>query len=49
MTVNNRNKKRTALHSQKDFKDILEIPINDNILNLSSNNIEINRNSNNKM
>ena len=46
MTVNNRDKKRTALHSQKDFKDILEIPTNDNILNLSSNNIERNRNSN---
>ena len=46
MTVNNRNKKRTALHSQKGFRDILEIPTNDNILNLSSNNIEINRNLN---
>ena len=44
--MNNRNKKRTALLSQKDFKNILEIPTNDNILNLNSKNTEINTNKN---
>ena len=42
--MSNKNKKRSTLLSQKDFKDILEIPTNDNLLKLNSNNTEISPN-----